>query len=188
MPSVDDRILETALRLFCDYGLARTSMSEVARQTPISRPALYKRYANKDAQYCSVVDTVLDRATQAAGDELHKPGPLGDRLDQFLQRAWGDLAEPALMTTHGMDMLDARHNVARRIVEMRALERRQVLRTVLTDETGIHGPTVDRWCEIITMAPPYLIVDRPTVAAYRERLRSFAQTFAAGITVTATDG
>lgn len=42
-----DRILDAALSAFLDFGIRRTSMSEIARRAGISPATLYRRYAQK---------------------------------------------------------------------------------------------------------------------------------------------
>jgi AcrR family transcriptional regulator len=48
-PDVDDRILDAAARLLQLSGTRKPAIAELARQAGISRPTVYRRYADSDA-------------------------------------------------------------------------------------------------------------------------------------------
>jgi AcrR family transcriptional regulator len=88
------QVLETALRLFGQYGFRKTSMDEVARAAGISRPGLYLHYADKAALYCAALEYHLDRVLTSATarlDDAARPlsGRLVTALDIWLGRYIG---------------------------------------------------------------------------------------------------
>ena len=52
-----EKILETALELFAQSGYLGTSMSDIAKQLGITKAALYKHYASKQA----ILDRIVER-------------------------------------------------------------------------------------------------------------------------------
>lgn len=55
-----ERILETALALFAQRGYLGTSMNDIARQLGITKAALYKHYASKQA----ILDRIVERMNE----------------------------------------------------------------------------------------------------------------------------
>lgn len=55
-----ERILQKALQLFAQKGYMATSMSDIAKQLGITKPALYKHYASKQA----IFDSIIGRMNQ----------------------------------------------------------------------------------------------------------------------------
>jgi AcrR family transcriptional regulator len=52
---IADRILDGALAQFCDTGLTRSTMDDVARRCGLSRVTIYRRFANKNALISAVL-------------------------------------------------------------------------------------------------------------------------------------
>ncbi|AOW92434.1 TetR family transcriptional regulator [Rhodococcus sp. WMMA185] len=61
-PSVEDAILDAARSCILDFGLRRTTLAEVARRAGVSRPTVYRRWADTRA----VVTDLLTREIAAA--------------------------------------------------------------------------------------------------------------------------
>lgn len=83
-------LLESATRLFADRGFTATALEDVATATQVTRGAVYHHFANKQALYEAVLDTLeveaVREATAAAGTaETPWDGALA-ALDDFLQR------------------------------------------------------------------------------------------------------
>ena len=60
------KITEVALNLFSQYGYAGTSMSDIAAQLGITKPALYKHYASKQEILNSIVKRMRDTDDERA--------------------------------------------------------------------------------------------------------------------------
>lgn len=57
MIDTKNRILETALKLFAQYGYRSTSMSDIAEGIGITKGALYRHYSGKQA----ILDAIINR-------------------------------------------------------------------------------------------------------------------------------
>jgi AcrR family transcriptional regulator len=53
--AVDDRILETAQRIFLERGLSGASIDEIARLARAGKPTIYARFPTKEALFSAVV-------------------------------------------------------------------------------------------------------------------------------------
>jgi AcrR family transcriptional regulator len=70
-PATDEiagRVLDGALAQFCDTGLTRTTMDDVARRAGLSRVTIYRRFDNKNA----LVEAVLVRECRRCLAELER--------------------------------------------------------------------------------------------------------------------
>ncbi|WP_187976303.1 TetR/AcrR family transcriptional regulator [Mycetocola sp. JXN-3] len=74
------RIIRDATALFCRNGYARTTLADVARRNEISRPTLYAEFADKDALFGAVIDTLADALFARLDDELAQMTTPRDRL------------------------------------------------------------------------------------------------------------
>ena len=61
-----DLILEGAIKRFCHFGINKTSMSEIAEDLSLSKPALYYYYPDKQ----SLIVAVADKISSAYADEV----------------------------------------------------------------------------------------------------------------------
>lgn len=57
--SLDDKIIHSATREFLKFGFTKASLHKIAQNAGITTGALYTRYRNKDALFCSLVENVL---------------------------------------------------------------------------------------------------------------------------------
>jgi len=68
-PTIDpiaERILDGALAQFCDTGLTRSTMDDVARRAGLARVTIYRRFENKNA----LIEAVLLRECRRCLDAL----------------------------------------------------------------------------------------------------------------------
>lgn len=59
--AINEQLLDTARDLFCQQGIAGTSMDEVADRAGIAKQTIYRRYPGKAALIQAVVERDLDR-------------------------------------------------------------------------------------------------------------------------------
>lgn len=88
MSTTKERILETALALFAERGYAGTSMSDLAGALGITKGALYRHYAGKEAIFAAIIARMeaLDaERAQAFAMPTAVPGS-GD--DAYRRTAW----------------------------------------------------------------------------------------------------
>ncbi|QFI53984.1 TetR family transcriptional regulator [Aeromonas simiae] len=83
-----ERIMNTALDLFCRHGLAKTSLSDIAQAADLSRGAIYWHFKNKDELFASLWEELCAPLAQQlyACIDPAEADPLG-RLRIFLREA-----------------------------------------------------------------------------------------------------
>ena len=72
--SLDGKIIEASRAEFLAHGYQKASLHKIAQQAGITTGALYTRYKNKDALFCSLVEGVLKdvgRQAQPVHDEYY---------------------------------------------------------------------------------------------------------------------
>lgn len=91
------RIMSTALDLFCQQGLAKTSLTDIAKAVDLTRGAIYWHFKNKEELFVTLWEELcapLSHQLDACVDEA-EPDPLG-KLRVFLKEVMIKIStEPA---------------------------------------------------------------------------------------------
>ena len=91
------RIMSTALDLFCQQGLAKTSLTDIAKAVDLTRGAIYWHFKNKEELFVTLWEELcapLSHQLDACVDEA-EPDPLG-KLRVFLKEVMLKIStEPA---------------------------------------------------------------------------------------------
>ncbi|MGV9817889.1 TetR/AcrR family transcriptional regulator [Nocardia xishanensis] len=131
-----EKLLESALSAFLDFGIKRTSMGEIARRAGISPATLYRRYESKN----DLVEAVSVREAQRFVAEIDKrvqtvegtenqlveifvafiTAIAGNELLRRLLRTEPDLILPRLTTEGGPILAVGRGYLADKLRELRA--------------------------------------------------------------------
>lgn len=91
------RILDTALQLFTDYGLRRTTMEDVASRCGIGRATLYRRFRDKDQLFQAVIFQEMQRNLAIIdGSVRSQPNALDGLIEAFVQAAHLTYRNPLL--------------------------------------------------------------------------------------------
>lgn len=77
----EEKIIDTAISVFCRYGVKRTTMNDIAGEAGIVRQTLYNVYANKEEILRAVIQLSTDRALAAIEAGCAEADTLGDKLD-----------------------------------------------------------------------------------------------------------
>ncbi len=94
---VKQRILDTALQLFTDYGLRRTTMEDVASRCGIGRATLYRRFRDKDQLFQAVIFREMRRNMMLIDAEVRsQPNPLDGLIEAFVKAAHLSYKHPLL--------------------------------------------------------------------------------------------
>ncbi|MDQ1427919.1 MAG: hypothetical protein QOK39_1395 [Acidimicrobiaceae bacterium] len=92
--SLEGRIVAAALRCIRQWGLAKTTLDDVARQADCSRATLYRVFpGGKDALLQAVAQSEITRVSRAVTCELDAAGSLGEALAQAMAVAAGLIAD-----------------------------------------------------------------------------------------------
>ncbi|WP_454010199.1 TetR family transcriptional regulator [Aeromonas sp. Marseille-Q7275] len=90
-------IMSTALNLFCQQGLAKTNLTDIAKAADLTRGAIYWHFKNKEELFVTLWEELcapLSHQLDACVDE-QEPDPLG-KLHSFLKEVMHKIStEPA---------------------------------------------------------------------------------------------
>ena len=84
--SLDDKIIEAAFGEFMEHGFLAASLHKIADIAGVTTGALYTRYKNKDALFCSLLEgifTVFRDSAEPAAEQYRKAEESGN-IDDFL--------------------------------------------------------------------------------------------------------
>lgn len=101
-----DRILDTALEVFCRYGFQKTSMLDIAQAAGMSRAALYLHFANKEDVFRSGSIRAHAAVMAAVEAELSTPLAAVERIDSALTIYFDGLIEQIGRSEHGAELFD----------------------------------------------------------------------------------
>lgn len=80
-----ERILQEALQLFAQKGYMATSMSDIAKQLGITKPALYKHYASKQAIFDSIIERMNQLDEERAVEYEMPEGTIDQMAEKYAQ-------------------------------------------------------------------------------------------------------
>ena len=79
-------IAETAFGLFAHYGVAKTSMTEIAAASKVSRQTLYKAFENKEDLIFAALQHYAGKTKADVESDCARIADLNGRLDVLFQR------------------------------------------------------------------------------------------------------
>ena len=84
--SLDDKIIRSATTEFLKFGFSKASLHKIAENAGITTGALYTRYKNKDALFCSLIKDVLStfRANSASVSTLYYEAQTSKDPEKFI--------------------------------------------------------------------------------------------------------
>ena len=178
-------ILQAAIDEFSTRGIARASMAKIAAAAGVSRPALYQYFSDKHEIFAFAFVDLFERLVENALAALDEPGPIGERLDEFLQRYEGDLYERMAASPHVDELIAAKdaqvaasiHVVIARLTA--GLE--QYLASIAPGRGKAALAQRTGWVEMLRLAPTGFRFDQPGVDVFRSRLTTLANSTAAAI-------
>ena len=77
-------ILEAALKRFKRFGLAKTTMEEIAKDLEISKGSLYYYFPDKDRIYVAVVEKIVSRCFTDISSSLEQAASVQEVIDRYL--------------------------------------------------------------------------------------------------------
>jgi AcrR family transcriptional regulator len=81
-----DAVLRTAARLFKERGFSAASLDEVAARLNVTKPIIYRHFADKDQILFECVSLGLEQILEAAAAAKTSPGKARDRLGALMKR------------------------------------------------------------------------------------------------------
>ena len=85
--SLDDKIIKTAWDEFMEHGFRKASLHKIAENAGITTGALYTRYKNKDALFCSLVEGAMAAMAKQAEPmkEMYYAVEEGRNIEELLK-------------------------------------------------------------------------------------------------------
>lgn len=87
MPTRRDQIVEAATGIFWRYGYARTTMSDIAQASGLTRPTLYLSFPDKEQIFAAVVEKMVAEKLAEIRGQLPRHGSFEDQL-RYACEAW----------------------------------------------------------------------------------------------------
>jgi AcrR family transcriptional regulator len=106
-----EAILAAGLRCFGRDGYRRTALDRVARESGISRAALYLHFANKEDLFRALVDDLHTRALADATDAARGTAPLAARLTAALAAKTARFFDLLRTSEHAEEFVDENHRL-----------------------------------------------------------------------------
>ena len=115
---VDDRILDTARRVFLEHGLAGASIDEIARLARAGKPTIYARFPTKEALFAAVA--MRNAAKVRSGFESQAPA--GATIEERLVGVGTDILK-RLLVSDVIDFMRLSTAEARRFPDLASVGR-----------------------------------------------------------------
>jgi AcrR family transcriptional regulator len=101
------RLLDAAAAIFARYGFRRATMTDIAREAGLSRPALYLAFANKAAVLRALAAHIRERAAAAARAGWADDLPLAEALAACILARDLPLYRLLHASPHGAELMGA---------------------------------------------------------------------------------
>lgn len=176
--SEDDRraqILVAALRAFSTYGVAKTTMADIAASSGLSRPGLYQYFENKEDILVALIVQVIGDAADRAVAATEGDGTVAERIEGLLQRWFGDLYAELRASAHGIDLVEMKAGRAKPTLDEISGRVRAAAQALLG--AGSRPELID----LLLLAPAGLKADAPDVTTYRSRLTALGASVTAAL-------
>lgn len=112
MTDRDRKLIEAARQVFARYGVAKTTMADIAREAGVARQTLYNAYAGKDEVLRAAVRLSMAETDAAVQDAWATCDGLEAHLDAFFRLVplgWYDFARTS---PEAAELLEGVHRVA----------------------------------------------------------------------------
>ncbi|UXN71592.1 TetR/AcrR family transcriptional regulator [Devosia neptuniae] len=132
------RMLVAARDLFLRNGLRGTTMEAIARAAHVAKPTLYAQFADKDAVFNALVETMAGEIHQAIDGGLASEGPAAVRIGRALADKYGLMLHLLDGSPHAAEIYTEQ---ARQPAQYQALDQAVEDKfTAVLDEAGIAQP------------------------------------------------
>jgi AcrR family transcriptional regulator len=160
-------ILDAAKTCFLKFGYGKTSLDDIAREARLSRPLLYRKFANKEAIFTALYDEVFMTNLLAAQQIVAGRGPRARKLEQICEVACVEPYALIMKAPMAAEFWAACEEVIPKILDDHAHKWRALLAQVLAADL----------VEVFDLALEGLYADMPSVADYRQRIRLLISRF-----------
>lgn len=111
LSDTEELILDSALALFLRYGLAKTSMSDIAKQASLSRTALYNHFATKESIFKSISQRINQNVRAGVLTAVDTEGDWQGRLKNVMEARLVWVFELLSSPPHGRELIDEKNRL-----------------------------------------------------------------------------
>ena len=138
MSEKEKKFMDAAMRVFWRYGIERSSMADIAKETGVSRQTLYKSFSSKDDLVRAIMRDMVEernRAIDAAISEVHG---LAEKLDIVFRFVVREPVELLSRSQHAVDIVRGVGDVGREELAAEALSTQEIFRDLFAP----HAPAL----------------------------------------------
>lgn len=161
-------IVEAALECFLQYGVAKTSLDDIAKRAKLSRPLLYLLFRNKEEVFIETLRTMykhdVDRARPVLDEAISDREKLIRIYEELIVKPW------ARITKHpsGEEFVEQCHKYFPQLDEEYEREVLKLLLPLLKEKETV---------QLFMLCIDGLYSDNPSVPTLRKRVRLLAERF-----------
>jgi AcrR family transcriptional regulator len=155
------------MRCFLRYGYGKTSLDDIAKAAGLSRPLLYRKFANKEAIFAALYDDVFLAQFDKAVPIAAGPGTKRDRLLRMIEVVCIEPYTLILQAPMAEEFWAACEAIIPEILIGHRVKWRALLAKVLPKHL----------VETFDLALDGLYADAPTVPVYRKRIDVLVKQF-----------
>jgi len=148
MTDRDRKLIEAARLVFARYGVAKTTMADIAREAGVARQTLYNAYAGKDEVLRAAVRLSMAETDAAVTAAWRDCVGLDAHLEAFFRigpLAWYDFAQTS---PEAAEILEGLHKVAAEELQQAAQEWTARFEALLLAEVPTDHPIAARAAEL----------------------------------------
>lgn len=99
------QIIEAALDVFGEHGLAAARLEDIARRAGVSKGTIYLYFPNKEALFCEMVRVMVSESIERAQASTDTAAPAAEQIAEYVRGVWpyvrSPLAEKLQRLVHG---------------------------------------------------------------------------------------
>ncbi|HEX4454180.1 MAG TPA: helix-turn-helix domain-containing protein [Kofleriaceae bacterium] len=160
-------ILDAAQTCFLRFGYGKTSLDDIAQTAKLSRPLLYRKFANKEAIFAALYDDVFQAKYRAATPIAASRASKAVRLTRMCEVVCIEPYALIMRAPMADEFWAACERVIPEVLEAHETKWRALLREVLPRASA----------DVFALALEGLWIDAPSVAVLRARIRILIQQF-----------
>lgn len=109
--STTEALLDGAMEVFARHGFAKTSMSDIAKASGVSRTSLYNTFPTKDDVFRALSGRINDRVYAAVVEAYRKPRPWDDRLLGIINARVSWVYELLHASEYGRELISEKNRI-----------------------------------------------------------------------------
>jgi AcrR family transcriptional regulator len=160
-------ILDAAMKCFLRFGYGKTSLDDIAKEAALSRPLLYRKFANKEAIFAALYDHLFLTQFEKAEPIVAGRGSKADKLLRMIEVVCIEPYAVILQAPQAEEFIAACKTVIPEMLEDHARRWHALLGQVLPKDL----------IEVFELALDGLYSDQPSVATYRKRVATLVARF-----------